>query len=77
VEVSIDNGPWQEAQLADEVTFDTWRQWRFPWDATPGRHDVAVRAYDGKGRQQKEERVAPLPNGATGWHSVIVLVAEA
>jgi DMSO/TMAO reductase YedYZ molybdopterin-dependent catalytic subunit len=76
VEVSIDNGPWQEAQLADEVTVDTWRQWRFPWDATPGRHDVAVRAYDGKGRLQKEERVAPLPNGATGWHSVIVLVAE-
>jgi DMSO/TMAO reductase YedYZ molybdopterin-dependent catalytic subunit len=76
VEVSIDKGPWQEAELADEVTVDTWRQWRFPWDATPGSHDVAVRAYDGKGRLQKEGRVAPLPNGATGWHSVIVLVAE-
>ena len=75
VEVSIDSGPWQEAELADEVTIDTWRQWRLPWDASSGRHDVAVRAYDGKGRMQKEERVAPLPDGATGWHSIIVLVS--
>ena len=75
VEVSIDNGPWQQAELADEVSLDTWRQWRFAWDAPTGRHDVAVRAYDGKGRLQAEKRVAPLPNGATGWHSIIVLVS--
>jgi DMSO/TMAO reductase YedYZ molybdopterin-dependent catalytic subunit len=76
VEVSIDNGAWNEAELADEVSKDTWRQWRYVWDAAPGRHDIAVRAYDRKGTLQTEERVAPLPNGATGWHSIIVLVSE-
>ena len=75
VEVSIDNGPWQQADLADDVSVDTWRQWRLAWDAPTGRHDIAVRAYDAKGRLQKEDRVAPLPNGATGWHSIIVLVS--
>ncbi len=76
VEVNIDSAGWQEAELADGVSTDTWRQWRFAWDATPGSHDIAVRAYDGKGTLQTEERVAPLPNGATGWHSVIVLVSD-
>lgn len=76
VEVNIDSNGWQQAELADDVSTDTWRQWRFAWDATPGSHDIAVRAYDGKGTLQTEERVAPLPNGATGWHSVIVLVSE-
>ncbi len=76
VEVNIDSTGWQEAELADDVSTDTWRQWRLSWDATPGSHDIAVRAYDGKGTLQTEERVAPLPNGATGWHSVIVLVSD-
>ncbi len=76
VEVNIDSAGWQDAELADDVSTDTWRQWRFAWDATPGSHDIAVRAYDGKGTLQIEERVAPLPNGATGWHSVIVLVSD-
>ena len=76
VEVNIDSAGWQEAELADDVSTDTWRQWRFAWDATPGSHDIAVRAYDAKGTLQTEERVAPLPNGATGWHSVIVLVSD-
>ena len=76
VEVNIDSTGWREAELADDVSTDTWRQWRFAWDATPGSHDIAVRAYDGKGTLQTEERVAPLPNGATGWHSVIVLVSD-
>ena len=76
VEVNIDSSGWKEAELAGEVSIDTWRQWRFAWDATPGSHDIAVRAYDGKGKLQTEERVAPLPNGATGWHSVVVLVSE-
>jgi DMSO/TMAO reductase YedYZ molybdopterin-dependent catalytic subunit len=75
VEVKIDSGPWLEAELADEQSIDTWRQWRLVWDATPGQHDIAVRATDRNGKLQIEERVAPLPNGATGWHSVLVFVS--
>jgi DMSO/TMAO reductase YedYZ molybdopterin-dependent catalytic subunit len=75
VEVKIDGGEWQEAKLTDELSIDTWRQWSFEWDAPSGQHDVAVRATDAAGNLQIEERTAPLPNGATGWHSVVVFVS--
>ena len=75
VELSIDSGEWFEADLAQEQSKDTWRQWSYKWDAPTGRHDIAVRATDVNGKLQIEERTAPLPNGATGWHSIIVLVS--
>ncbi len=76
VELSIDEGPWMDAQLADEVNGSVWRQWSFPWEATPGRHSITVRATDSEGNLQTEDRQEPLPNGATGRHTVIVLVNE-
>ena len=36
VEVRVDGGPWQQAQLAAVPDLDTWRQWVFQWDATTG-----------------------------------------
>ncbi len=74
VEVRVDDGDWQLAELADELNDTTWRQWRFPWHATPGRHDIACRATDGNGEVQTEARATPIPDGATGWHSIVVLV---
>ena len=75
VELQIDGGTWVEADLADEQSIDTWRQWHYAWDATPGRHEIAVRSTDKNGLLQVQKRTAPLPNGATGWHSIIVLVS--
>jgi DMSO/TMAO reductase YedYZ molybdopterin-dependent catalytic subunit len=75
VEVKIDGGEWQAAELADEQSIDTWRQWKFEWDATIGQHEITVRAYDKNGKVQIEERKAPLPNGATGWHQIVVFVS--
>ena len=63
------------ADLATERTIDTWRQWSWTWDATPGNHTLEVRATDADGNVQPEERVAPIPDGATGWHSVVVRVS--
>ena len=77
VEVRVDDGGWQEARLADQLSASTWRQWVYEWDATPGRHQLTVRATDGEGELQPEERTAPIPSGATGWHNVVVLVEEA
>lgn len=77
VEVSIDDGPWQPADLGDPVNDSTWRQWRLAWDATPGRHTVSVRAIDRNGAIQTADRSEPLPDGATGHHTVVVLVDEA
>jgi DMSO/TMAO reductase YedYZ molybdopterin-dependent catalytic subunit len=77
VEVQVDDGPWQEAKLADDGGIDTWRQWSLAWDATPGRHDIRVRATDKTGFTQSEIPVPVAPDGAEGWHSVGVKVSQA
>ena len=77
VEVRIDDGEWAEARLAEELTATTWRQWVHEWDATPGNHTITVRATDGQGELQTDERTEPIPSGATGWHNVVVLVQDA
>ncbi len=75
VEVRIDDGAWQPATLAPVPSDDLWVQWALPWDATSGRHQITVRATDGDGVVQTEDRAAPIPDGASGWHSVVALVA--
>ncbi len=72
VEVRIDEGEWQEAKLAADVSDDTWRQWLYEWDAEPGNHIIKVRATDRTGETQTEERSRPDPNGATGYHTLRV-----
>jgi Bacterial Ig domain len=74
VEVRVDDGPWIGATLAAEDTIDTWRQWRADWVATPGGHTIAVRATDGDGNVQPEEVAPPFPDGATGYHMVLIEV---
>jgi DMSO/TMAO reductase YedYZ molybdopterin-dependent catalytic subunit len=76
VQVRIDDGEWIDAELADEENVNTWRQWRHVWEATPGRHQVVARAVDSSGKPQTEERARPFPDGASGWHSVAVLVGD-
>lgn len=73
VEVRVDDGPWQVAELAAEVNDTTWRQWKLPWTVTPGRHTISCRAFDSDGNAQTGERARPMPDGATGWHSVVVM----
>ncbi|MDN3292589.1 molybdopterin-dependent oxidoreductase [Streptomyces ficellus] len=74
VEVRVDDAPWERADLATEGTIDTWRQWSFPWKATPGSHTLTVRATDRTGQTQTEKRTRTIPDGASGWHSVVVTV---
>ena len=75
VEVQLDEGPWQQAELAESLDRNSWRQWRLPWDPAPGVHVLRVRATDATGYTQTEERTPPAPNGATGHHIVRVTVA--
>jgi DMSO/TMAO reductase YedYZ molybdopterin-dependent catalytic subunit len=72
VEVRVDDGPWVAAELGPELANTTWRQWWLPWNATPGRATLTVRATDGTGEVQTQDRTDPAPDGATGWHSVSV-----
>jgi DMSO/TMAO reductase YedYZ molybdopterin-dependent catalytic subunit len=76
VELRVDDeDEWRACELADAVGKDTWRQWVYRWaDATPGRHRLAVRATDGEGETQTEDRADPFPDGATGWHTIFVTV---
>jgi hypothetical protein len=75
VEVRMDGGEWTDAELATEVSGSTWRMWRAVFDLGPGSHTATVRATDARGRTQPEERVPPIPDGATGWPSTIFIVA--
>ena len=74
VEVSIDDGPWQTAQLAGEAGVDTWRQWVLPWQAAPGSHRLTVRATDKAGRVQTATRRPVAPDGATGRQELFLTV---
>ena len=74
VEVKVDDGDWKAARLADQPTVDAWRQWVYEWDATPGRHRIAVRATDGTGELQTAEPAPVDPDGATGHHNITVKV---
>jgi len=76
VEVAVDDGPWQVARLAAAIGPDSWRQWVLDWDATPGVHTLRVRATDGTGATQTEQRADPVPDGASGWHTVTVRVTS-
>ena len=74
VEVSIDDGSWRRATLSDPISDATWVQWRYDWNAEPGRHGLAVRATDGNGEVQTAERTPPPPDGARGHHRIEVTV---
>ena len=75
VEVRIDDGEWQQAELGPAVTVDYWRQWYLPWDAPSGRHDIAVRATSEDGEVQVDDRATPFPDGSSGIQQVAVLVS--
>lgn len=74
VEVQIDEGPWQAAELAGGSSSDTWRQWKFDWNATAGTHTVQCRAIDGTGAVQVSKFQDVLPDGSTGYDSRSITV---
>lgn len=75
VEIQLDGGDWQAAELAAEASVDTWRQWSYIWDDAPaGTHQVRVRAYDNSNELQIEEQAPPAPDGSSGWHSITFTV---
>jgi DMSO/TMAO reductase YedYZ molybdopterin-dependent catalytic subunit len=74
VEVQIDDGQWRPCRLGDATSDDTWVQWLVDWEATPGKHKIAVRATDKTGAVQSSDRRSPAPNGAEGYHTIRVTV---
>jgi hypothetical protein len=76
VEVRVDDGEWMPATMGPDAGIDYWRQWYLLW--TPpggaGRRTLMVRATDNDGKVQTPQKADPFPRGATGWHSVVVLL---
>ena len=72
VEVQVDDGRWVRAELSNNMSVNSWRQWVYAWDATPGKHRIRCRATDGTGSTQTSETRPPAPDGATGWHTIEV-----
>jgi DMSO/TMAO reductase YedYZ molybdopterin-dependent catalytic subunit len=70
VQVRVDGGQWQDAQLTTEVNKNTWRMWRTFFNLRPGQHTVESRATDDTGYTQTSDEIGAIPNGATGWPSV-------
>jgi DMSO/TMAO reductase YedYZ molybdopterin-dependent catalytic subunit len=70
VEISVDNGPWQEAKLRTPLSDLTWVLWRYDWPLQKGQHTFTVRCFDGSGAPQITEVRPPHPSGATGLYSV-------
>jgi len=75
VELQVDDGAWQPADLSTPISKTTWVQWLVRWQASAGDHQLRVRATDETGQVQIEEPHDPAPNGATGYHTVGVTVS--
>ena len=58
--------------LTDAVGPDTWRQWSVSLPLDRGEHTLEVRATDAHGMVQTDVTAPPAPDGATGWHRVVV-----
>jgi len=69
VEVRVDGGPWQPAQLRSPLSETTWVIWRYDWPFVEGDHTFEVRCAEADGTPQIEEVMPNRPSGATGIHS--------
>jgi DMSO/TMAO reductase YedYZ molybdopterin-dependent catalytic subunit len=74
VEVRIDEGEWLPAKMSVPISDATWVQFVHQWDATAGDHVIQVRATDGDGVVQTDERTPPAPDGSRGHHTIRVTV---
>jgi DMSO/TMAO reductase YedYZ molybdopterin-dependent catalytic subunit len=75
VELQIDGGEWQPAELGPSAGIDYWRQWYLPWDAKSGEHTLTVRAVSQEGDVQIPAKATPFPEGSSGYQQIIVRVA--
>jgi DMSO/TMAO reductase YedYZ molybdopterin-dependent catalytic subunit len=69
VEISVDGGAWQPAELRTPLSGQTWVIWRYDWPIQKGKHTLTVRCFDGAGTPQIVEEAPPHPSGATGLNT--------
>jgi DMSO/TMAO reductase YedYZ molybdopterin-dependent catalytic subunit len=79
VQLSFDKEKtWVSVEIEPPLSLYTWVIWNYDWQPPiPGKHMVAVRAIDTKGKIQTSEITRPQPAGATGLHSIVLDVLKA
>ncbi|MCH1867970.1 molybdopterin-dependent oxidoreductase [Nocardioides sp. CFH 31398] len=76
VQVRVDGGAWQDAELGPDAGVDYWRQWFYRWKAdSPGQHLIATRAITDDGEVQTAAMAEPFPNGSSGIQEIVVNVS--
>jgi DMSO/TMAO reductase YedYZ molybdopterin-dependent catalytic subunit len=70
VEVRVDGGSWETAELRSPLSETTWVIWRYNWPYQAGAHTFEVRCAEGDGTPQIEKEEPSHPSGATGIHKV-------
>ena len=77
VDVSTDAGQtWQRAILKQPLSSFTWVLWELAWQPpTASSYTIVVRAIDLEGNVQVPNEEPPLPNGSSGYHSVLLNVS--
>jgi DMSO/TMAO reductase YedYZ molybdopterin-dependent catalytic subunit len=73
VEVAVDDGPWQRAEIAGELAPLAWRRWRCgPLDLGVGSHRLRARAVAVDGTVQEGRPRPYYPVGVGGYHIIKV-----
>ena len=69
VELRVDGGVWEEAQLRAPLSETTWIIWRYEWPFAAGNHTFEVRCAEADGTPQIEESKRARPDGSSGIHT--------
>lgn len=75
VDISFDAGQhWQRATLERPASDLTWVRWELPWQPQAGNYTIMVRAVDLEGNVQDPAYAPPLPDGSSGYDTIVVTV---
>ncbi|GAB5494396.1 MAG: molybdopterin-dependent oxidoreductase [Phototrophicaceae bacterium] len=75
VEVRVDGGDWQVAEMREPLSDRAWTLWRYDWAFEEGDHTFEVRSFEEapEGQSEPLQQIATSrgtrPDGATGIHS--------
>ena len=68
VEVRIDDGPWEAAEIDPESTQYSWKLFRYEWSgAAPGEHSIVSRVTDVNG--QVQATADQVPEKPSRWEN--------
>ena len=68
IEIKIDDGPWQKAEIDPDSSQYSWKLFYLDWDdATPGEHTMVSRVTDING--QVQATADEMPEKVTRWEN--------